>query len=240
MYLYETHLHTSPVSRCARASVKETLEFYKAAGYKGVFITNHFIDGNINIDRSASYEERINFYFSDYEQGVIIGKELGIDVFCGVEMSYGGTDFLVYGLDKQWFLAHPEIEGMKKSEELTLLAENGAYLVQAHPFREASYIDHIRLFPRHVHGVEIYNANRSEKENAFAKLYCDGYHLAHFAGSDNHSAGGQRVLGGVMTESPIKSEEDFVKILKSGGAKPFKNTVTADDSQNYKCEIEEL
>ena len=43
-FLYETHLHTSPVSKCASASVKDSLEFYKSIGYDGVFITNHFID----------------------------------------------------------------------------------------------------------------------------------------------------------------------------------------------------
>ena len=43
MYRYETHLHTAPVSKCAHASVRENLEFYKSLGYAGVFITNHFI-----------------------------------------------------------------------------------------------------------------------------------------------------------------------------------------------------
>ena len=43
MYLYETHLHTSPVSDCARATVRESLEFYKSAGYTGVLINQHFI-----------------------------------------------------------------------------------------------------------------------------------------------------------------------------------------------------
>ena len=68
MYRYETHLHTTPVSKCARANVRDTLEFYKSAGYDGIFLTNHFIDGNINVDRSLPYEDRINFYFSDYEE----------------------------------------------------------------------------------------------------------------------------------------------------------------------------
>ena len=63
MYKYETHLHTSPVSKCAQASVLETLTFYKKLGYDGVFITNHFLDGNINIEADKSYEERIEFYF---------------------------------------------------------------------------------------------------------------------------------------------------------------------------------
>ena len=57
MYKYETHLHTFPVSRCARAGIQETLEFYKKLGYDGVFITNHFLDGNINVEKEKSYEE---------------------------------------------------------------------------------------------------------------------------------------------------------------------------------------
>ena len=117
MFLYETHLHTSPVSKCARVGVEETLKFYKDIGYDGVFITNHFLDGNLNFDKTRPYNEQIEFYFSDYEEGVKLGKQLGIKVFCGVELSYRGTDFLIYGLDKQWYLAHPEIMEMKKKNK---------------------------------------------------------------------------------------------------------------------------
>ena len=56
MYLYETHLHTSPVSRCAIATVRENLEYYKSIGYSGVFITNHhnhFINGSLTEDDVA-------------------------------------------------------------------------------------------------------------------------------------------------------------------------------------------
>ena len=194
MYKYETHLHTFPVSRCAKADVKESLEFYKKLGYDGVFITNHFLDGNINIEKEKSYEEKIAFYFSDFEKGAEIGKTLGIKVFCGVELSYGGTDFLVYGLDKEWFLSHPEIMDMKKSDELAFMMDSGALIMQAHPFREKIYIDHIRLFPRNVHGVEIINAAGTEEENNLAKIYCEHYGLIKFAGSDNHSASRQKSI----------------------------------------------
>ena len=81
MYRYETHMHTYPVSRCARTEVREALEFYRAQGFDGVFVTNHFLDGNVNISRDLPYEERLKFYFTDYEAGVEIGKELGISVF---------------------------------------------------------------------------------------------------------------------------------------------------------------
>ncbi len=215
-YRYETHLHTSPVSRCARASVRQTLEAYAKFGYDGVFITNHFLGGNILTDPSWSYEECVRFYFSDYEQALRIGKELGIAVFCGVEISCGGTDFLVYGLGKEWFLAHPEITEIKFSSFLTLLAEAGALIIHAHPFREASYIDHIRLFPRHIHGVETFNACRTPFENGMADMYAKYYGLPAFSGSDNHRAGEQRILGGMQSRTPIESEADFIDRFRKG------------------------
>ena len=222
MYKYETHLHTSPVSRCARASAEESLIFYKEKGYDGVFITNHFIDGNINIDRSVFYEEKINFYFSDYENAVPLGKKIGIKVFCGIEMSNHGTDFLVYGIGKNWFLKHPEIERMRMSEKLSLLRDNGAFIIQAHPLREAAYIDHIRLYPRHIEGVEVINANRTDFENKMAELYADSYNLLKVAGSDNHTGREQSILAGVMTETPLESEQDYIKAVRKNKIQLFK------------------
>ncbi len=221
MYKYETHLHTSPVSDCAQVGVEEQLRFYKRLGFDGVFITNHFLDGNISISSERSYEEKIAFYFSDYEQGVKMGKEIGIKVFCGVELSYGGTDFLVYGLDKDWFLAHPEIMNMSKRRELSFMMDQGALVIQAHPFREAGYIDHIRLFPRSVHGVEIINGNRPDAENTIAKFYAEHYNLIEFAGSDNHVGANQKRLAGVYFQKPICSVDDFISEVKKHNAKIF-------------------
>ena len=223
-YLYETHLHTYPVSKCASSSagVRETLEFYKSIGYDGVFITNHFIDGNIGCDRKMPYADMINFYFSDYEEGVKIGKEIGIKVFGGIETSYfDGIDFLVYGLDKEWFLAHEEIREMKQSAKMKFMADEGALVIHAHPFREAGYIDHIHLFPRHVQGVEVYNACRSEFENSMAENYAKSYGLIPFAGSDNHRAGKQSLFGGMCSDEPVENELDFVEKVKSGALEVF-------------------
>lgn len=221
MYKYETHLHTYPVSRCAHGGVQESLAFYKKLGYEGVFITNHFLDGNINIDQAESYEEKIRFYFSDYETGLEIGKALDIKVFCGVELSYEGTDFLIYGLDKAWFLAHPEIMEMGKRDELRFMMESGALVIQAHPFREDSYIDHIRLFPRDVHGVEIINANRKETENNMARVYAEHYGLLQFAGSDNHLGKAQKRLAGICCREPVFEVQDFIERVKSKNTEIF-------------------
>lgn len=214
MYKYETHLHTYPVSKCGKANVYESMDFYKQKGYDGVFVTNHFLDGNINIDSTISYEEKIEFYFSDYEEGVNYGKTIGLKVFSGVELSYKGTDFLVYGLNKEWYLKNPQIMDMKKSEELEYLMNSGALVIQAHPYREAAYIDHIRLFPRHVHGIEVINASRSNFENNMAKICAKNYNLLEFAGSDNHCASEHKLLAGMCSENPILDDQDFVERVK--------------------------
>lgn len=222
MYRYETHTHTRPASQCADISPEELVKFYKELSYDGIFITNHFLDGNINLKyRILPYDEQIELYFADYEEAKKAGDKIGLKVFCGVEMSYKGTDFLVYGLDKSWYLAHSEIMEMKKSEELSFLIENGALVIQAHPFREARYIDHIRLFPRNVQGIEVLNAQRTEFENQMAGIYADNYGLLKFAGSDTHSVGEEYSLAGLEFDTPVEDERDFVEKVKNNEMKIF-------------------
>ncbi len=221
MYRYETHMHTLPVSRCARYNVRENLEFYKSLGYDGIFITNHFLDGNINIDKTLPYEEKVEFYFSDYYEALALSKEIGIKVFLGVEISYRGTDFLIYGLDKEWFLAHPEIMDMKKSEELPFLASHGALVVQAHPYRQDRHIDHIRLFPHCIEGVETVNACRTELENRMADIFADAYGFVKTAGSDNHIASRLTHLAGMESDTPLVDEADFIRRVRNREMKIF-------------------
>ena len=214
-------MHTYPVSKCARQSVRETLEFYHSLGYDGVFITNHFLDGNINVDKTLPYEEKVNFYFSDYEEALSICQEIGIRVFLGVEISYRGTDFLIYGLNKEWFLAHPEIMDMKKSEELPFLASHGALVIQAHPYREDKHIDHIRLFPHCIHGVETINACRPDFETKMADIFADSYGFPKTAGTDNHISSRLSRLSGMESETPLIDEKDFIERVKNGEMKLF-------------------
>ena len=221
MYRYETHMHTLPVSRCARYSVRENLEFYKSLGYDGIFITNHFLDGNINIDKTLPYEEKIEFYFSDYYESLELGKEIGIKIFLGVEISYRGTDFLIFGLDKEWFLAHPEIMDMKKSEELPFLASHGALVIQAHPYRQDKHIDHIRLFPHCIEGVETINACRTELENRMADIFADAYGFVKTAGSDNHISSRLTHLAGMESDTPLVDEADFIRRVRNKEMKIF-------------------
>lgn len=225
MYLYETHLHTQPASGCARWSAAEAVKYYKDAGYAGIFITNHFLDDDIPELRALPYEDQIELYFKDFEDGLEAGREVGLAVFCGVELSYKGTDFLVYGLDKAWYLAHPEIDGMPIKDFLALAKQEGALVIHAHPFREAGSIDHIRLYPRSVHGVEVYNGNRSAFENEMAQKYAENYGLLQFAGSDIHGKEPHGLRYGVCCEMLITDERDFVNKVLAGQMQTFHRTL---------------
>ena len=225
MYLYETHLHTQPASGCAGWSPAEAVAYFKEAGYAGIFITNHFLDDDFPEVRALAYEEQINLFFADFEAGLKAGREVDLPVFCGIEMTYGGSDFLVYGLDKQWYLKHPEIDGMPIKQLLNFMKDNGALVIHAHPFRESGYIDHIRLFPRSVHGVEIDNANRSAFENEMARQYAQNYQLIPFAGSDIHGKEPHGERSGMQSEVPVSDEKDFVFKVLSGQMQPFHRTI---------------
>ena len=225
-YLYETHLHTTGVSRCASATVREHLEHYKSLGYAGVFITNHFIDGNIRCGWDIPYAEAIEFYFTDYEEAVRLGREIGISVFSGMEIADSGTEFLVYGLDKKWFLEHPEYAELEIAEKLTLLADAGALIIHAHPFYENPRTKQIRLFPHLVHGVEAYNSHRTAFDNEMAMQYAENYGLIKFSGTDNHGAARESLLGGVMSDTPIKDERDFIEKAKAGELEMYISTVS--------------
>ena len=97
-FLYETHMHTHPVSACAVSSPEEMVRYYKEQGFTGIVVTDHFINGNTNCPQHFSWEKKIEFYASGYNRAKIEGDKCGLDVFFGLEYSYQGTDFLVYGI----------------------------------------------------------------------------------------------------------------------------------------------
>ncbi len=222
-YKYETHLHTSEVSACARASAAEQVEFYAESGYAGIIVTDHFLNGNTTVPREGlTWKEKIEKFCEGYANALREGKKVGLDVFFGWEASYGGTDFLTYGLSPSWLLRNEHIMDMPYWDYLDYVRDEGGLVVHAHPFREAAYIKGgIKLMPRKVDAVEIINANRTEFENRMAKEFAKNYGLAPFAGSDNHSAYAQKKLAGIKTKERIENIIDFIDIIQCGEYKIF-------------------
>ena len=223
MFIYETHTHTEISSRCSRFSPENLVDFYVKNGYAGVFITDHFLNGNcVDALRNPEmpYEDKIRGYAEGYKRV----KELAGDrlqVFFGIEYSYKGTDVLVYGLSEDDLVSMPEIMQMSMREFISFANGKGALTVQAHPFREAGYIDHIRLFPE-VAGVEVFNAMRDERCNRLAEFYASEYNKIKFSGTDNHGTCIPEYIGGMAFTEKIKDEKDFSEKVLSDAGIPIK------------------
>jgi len=217
-FIYELHAHTSETSRCARISGSELVRFYHSLGYHGICITDHFFNGNTVVPVDIPWKERVEQFCKGYYAAKNEGEKLGMDVFFGWEYSYHGTDFLTYGLDEQWLLEHPDVLDYRVPEYCDIVHSYGGFIAHAHPFREAGYIEMIRLLPRHVDAVETLNACRTDFENHMADVYADAYGHLKIAASDNHSGPLPRLCA-MSFPRKMHSIHDIITGIKQGEAK---------------------
>jgi len=224
-YKYETHLHTSEGSACGTSQGAEYIKAYKEAGYSGIFVTDHFFGGNCAVDRALSWEEKIQAYCKGYENAKAEAEKLygkDFSVFFGLEQTFDGDDYLVYGLDKEWLLAHPEVETMRHMDLFAAVNSVGGLMIQAHPFRFRQYMRAMHQHPLEVHGVEIYNGGNKPIENQMAELYAQAFNFPVTSGSDIHNVktltdapGTHLPVGGMAFETPVTDVFDYAKKIKN-------------------------
>lgn len=219
-YLYETHLHTSQTSACAKCSGEEMALAAKKYGYTGIFVTDHNWGGNTRVDSKLPWKQWVDAYCAGYLSAAGAGEKLGLDVFFGMEAGYSGTEFLLYGIDGKWLKEHPEIKTADVETLYRKIKETGGMMIHAHPFREEYYIPKIRLYPEHVDGVEGVNATHSNpastghndpEYDVKALAYAKEHSLPLTAGSDIHSV---NFLGGGMAfKRRLASVKDFIQAV---------------------------
>lgn len=230
-YIYETHLHTSVASACGRAKGSEYIPFYKERGYDGIFVTDHFYNGNTCVDKSLPWKEWVKGYCNAYHEAKEAGDKEGLKVFFGWEITYEGDDFIIYGLDEQWLLDHEDVIRWNQTEQYEEIKKAGGLVVQAHPFRERNYMNTIHLHPLQCDAWEVMNAGNEPYQNILAYNYAVDHNLTMVAGSDIHKVGSASdsypdETFGIETEEPLNSEQDYVKLILSG--KGFKMHVPED------------
>ena len=218
-YLYETHMHCRESSLCGVGSAIEMCEAYKSAGYTGIVMTNHNWGGNTCVDRALPWREWVGRFFEPFEQARAYGANHDFDVFCGYEAGYDGTEFLIYGITPEWVADHPELKDATVKEQFEIVHEGGGIVIQAHPFRLASYIHVERLYPTYVDGVEGINATHSSKwsprhdpeADRRAIEYARERKLPMTAGCDAHDT--NILAGGMAFERRLTSADDFCKMI---------------------------
>ncbi len=220
-YVYETHLHTALGSLCGRSRGPEYVARYKGLGYAGLIVTDHFIHGNCAADAALPWERFIGAFMSGYEETREAGEAAGLSVFFGWEETYDGDDYLIYGLDREWLLGHPEVAGWSLNRQYEEVRRHGGCVVQAHPFRDRDYIPTIHLSPGCVDAFEVCNGGNRPENDRQAYSFARKHGLVMTAGSDIHAAGQfpDDQMMGVAFDKPLRSIHDYVAALRE--RRPF-------------------
>ena|GEM_PF-157627 len=217
-YLYETHLHTVFSSACGRSKGSEYIAYYQDLGYSGIVVTDHFFNGHTAISHCLPWKEWVKQFCRGYEEARNEGERRGFDVFFGWEETFDGCDdYLVYGLDKEWLLEHPEAQNWTRGEQYRAVQAAGGCVVQAHPFRQHYWIKRVVLSTGCVDGVEAANLGNDERSyDALAMRYAGKLGLPVTAGSDIHSV--DQVWNGnvfgIYVKEKLKSSDDFARAIR--------------------------
>jgi hypothetical protein len=212
---YELHVHTSQGSACARNTGAEMADYFMYLGYAGMTVTDHFFGGNTAVSRALPWNEAVGAFCAGYEDAKRRGDEIGLDVFFGFEYAFHGTEFLIYGLTKEWLLNNPQIVNKDLKAALRTFKNAGALIVHAHPFREAPYIDMFRLLPDFTDAVEVYNVHNGILHNKRAETYARMYGFPEVGGGDIHGAEGD--ASGIESYKRLHTVNELINLIQTGG-----------------------
>jgi hypothetical protein len=219
-YKYETHCHTKLVSRCGQLEIKELVEQYKAAGYSGIVLTDHYSPMTFDLPDFFSKKKAIDHYLRAYREAKKYSDD-NFTVLLGMELRFHLTvnDYLIYGISEEMLHELPFLLSLYIKKASKLFHKKGCLVLQAHPFRE--------LITRRNHpyldGTEVYNGKASAEANANSEKWAEEINAKiKISGSDCHRVSGVG-KGGIATDTPIRTKEDLIQILKSGNFKLIKD-----------------
>ncbi|GHV89811.1 hypothetical protein AGMMS50268_03140 [Spirochaetia bacterium] len=233
-YLYETHLHTSQTSVCGESRGRDYIQAYKDQGYAGIIVTDHFYKGNCAVSRNLPWREWVNQFCRGFEDARNEGARRGLDVFFGWEETFDGDDYLIYGLDREWLLEHPESARWSRKDQYRAVQQAGGCVVQAHPFRQHYYIHQISLAPALVDAVEAANAgNHEQSYDALAMRYAKKLKIPVTAGSDIHEVSQLEAgyIFGVYLDKKMAAITDYVAAIKGNAIVGLKTSPGRCDSR---------
>ena len=223
-YKYELHAHTKNTSWCGQLDAEELVNKYKQAGYSGIVITDHYSPMTFRISEFFNKKKAIDHFLEGYKKAKKFETE-DFSVLLGVELRFYATvnDYLIYGVNKEMLYELPFLLSLYIKRASKLFRERGCIFIQAHPFRK-----HItRAKPEYLDGVEVFNAKADKEANDNSLKWAEEINAKiKTSGSDCHRETGVG-LGGIITEEPIKNNDDLIRILKSGKYELIKNQKTS-------------
>ncbi len=211
----EMHLHTKPASGCAKEEPKTVLEIYKKAGYKAIVLTNHYCKDCFDYYPGSNKKEKLDFYFSLFDEMKELGKSYGIKVFLGAEVRTDEGDesifseYLLHGFDRDFFYQNKELFLLNQKDLFKLCDANGVFMAESHPFRTWVVTGN----PKFMHGAESFNGHIGHNnQNDLAEAFVKKNNLIGISGTDFHNVS-QVPNGGILIPESIETEKQFAKYL---------------------------
>ena len=217
MFKTETHLHTSESSRCGKIPAAEMVALYHEAGFKTLFITDHFQKSSFDkMGDDLSWEEKIDRFLTGYRAAKEAGEALGMNILLSAELRLTAlkNHYLLYGngIDRDFLLARPDIFDMSPEAFSAYAKEKGITVVQAHPLRDGKCTP----TPDIVDALEVFNPNpRHENFTPQVLEIARECHLPMTCGSDAHRYT-DIAHGGVISAREIRVPADYVELMLGG------------------------
>lgn len=212
MYKFDTHVHCSETSPCARVPGGETARLYSRAGYQGLVVTDHYEGDFFGRLAGLSWEAKAEAFLRGYRACREEGERLGLTVLLGMEirLNQGPEDYLVFGLREELLLDRPELFRLSLKELAALAERENLLIYQAHPFRKGLSRAPAAL----LHGMEAYNGNkRSDSRNEEALRYAEETGSPCSSGSDFHWEE-DLGRGGLLLPRPVETNADLREYLR--------------------------
>ncbi len=216
MFQYDMHVHTCPCSG-GGSDIRKHIDALIEKGFAGMVVTNHFYYGDNRIDRKLPWDRFVDAYRQDYLYGLSYARERDFDLLFGVEEHVGdGREILIYGVTPDFLSAHPELKMASAEVYAEAVHAAGGMVFQSHPYRASRYVR--KPFPLEcldvMDGIEVYNQANDPAWNESAKALAEKEGFLVVAGSDAHDTDAARA--GIAANERIRTNEDLVRILKSG------------------------
>ena len=230
----EMHCHSCTVSACADITPAQIVEKYLEHGYTTVVVADHlspFTFGK-RYTGGEDWQEKIDYYMEGVRalREAAAGK-LHVLQGCELRIEACDSDFLVYGMTEDFMRQNPDLLQIPKVKEMCArLREAGFLVFQAHPFRNGMTVTN----PDYLDGIEVYNAHaRHNSRNDIAEMWAKRYKLLPISGSDMHHDY-DLPGGGILTDEPIESMEQLLRILREGRYTLVREGTPGDDDTQRK------
>ena len=145
---------------------------------------------------------------SGSDESVALGREEGLVVVRGVEVSTSEGHVLAYGL------ASPVMSGMTIEETIDAIHAGGGVAVAAHPRRFPSGMGLARAMAAPFDAIEVMNGGSSPRANDAAKHAAASFRKSQTGGSDAHRL--EEVGKAWTVVDGASSEDDVIQAIVKG------------------------